>query len=322
MITMQSHTPVMVREVIELLHPQPGTVVVDATVGLGGHAVEIASRLVPGGWLIGIDRDPKALEIAGRRLERFSGAMRVTLAYANFRDLPKVLSAHGIDGIDGLLYDLGVSSLQLDSAERGFSFRHDAPLDMRMDQNQPGLTAAEVVNHWSEADLRQLIYEYGEEPAAARIARAIVQSRPIGSTLQLAEVVARAVGRRAGRIHPATRTFQALRIAVNRELDGLQDAIEEGIRWLRPGGRIVVLSYHSLEARAVKRAFQRLSGKCLCPPDLPACQCGAERWIQVLTPHALKPEAEEVARNPRSRSAQCRAAQRLSLCMNNKAGGS
>lgn len=311
MIAMQSHTPVMVREVLTLLHPQPGAVVVDATVGLGGHAVEIAPRLVPGGWLIGIDRDPQALEIAGRRLERFSGAMRVTLVHADFRELPQILSARGIEGVDGLLYDLGVSSLQLDSAERGFSFRYDAPLDMRMDPSRQGLTAREIVNRWSEADLRQLILEYGEEPAAARIAHAIVQNRPIGSTQQLAAIVARAVGRRGGRIHPATRTFQALRIAVNRELEGLQETIEQAIRHLLPGGRIVVLSYHSLEARAVKRAFQRLSGKCVCPTGTPVCQCGAERWIEVLTPHALKPEAEEVARNPRSRSAQCRAALRL-----------
>ncbi|MCS7308864.1 MAG: 16S rRNA (cytosine(1402)-N(4))-methyltransferase RsmH [Armatimonadota bacterium] len=308
---MHTHTPVMVREVLELLHPQPGAIVVDATVGLGGHSVEIAPRLVPGGWLIGIDRDPQALEIAGRRLEPFSGAMRVTLVHADFRELPQILSARGIEGIDGILYDLGVSSLQLDSAERGFSFRFDAPLDMRMDTSRPGVTAQEIVNRWSEADLRQLIWEYGEEPAAARIAHAIVQNRPIGSTQQLAAIVARAAGRRGGRLHPATRTFQALRIAVNRELEGLQEAIEQAIRHLLPGGRIVVLSYHSLEARAVKRAFQRLSGKCICPTGTLMCQCGAERWIQVLTPHALKPEAEEVARNPRSRSAQCRAAQRL-----------
>ncbi len=311
MIAMYTHTPVMVREVLELLHPQPGGVVVDATVGLGGHAEEIAPRLVPGGWLIGIDRDPQALEVASRRLERFSGAMRVTLVHADFRELPQILEARGITGIDGILYDLGVSSLQLDSAERGFSFRFDAPLDMRMDPDRQRTTAAEIVNRWSEADLRQVIWEYGEEPAAARIAHAIVQHRPIVSTQQLAAIVAKVVRSRGGRIHPATRTFQALRIAVNRELEGLQEAIEQAVRWLRPGGRIVVLSYHSLEARAVKRAFQRLSGKCVCPAGMLVCQCGAERWIQVLTPHALKPEAEEVARNPRSRSAQCRAAQRL-----------
>jgi 16S rRNA (cytosine1402-N4)-methyltransferase len=180
-----------------------------------------------------------------------------------------------------------------------------------MDPSQPGITAADIVNRWSEIDLRRLIQEYGEEPAAARIARAIVQNRPILTTQQLATVVVKAVGRRGGHIHPATRTFQALRIAVNRELEGLQEAIEQAVHCLLPGGRIVVLTYHSLEARAVKRAFQRLSGRCICPPSVPECQCGAERLIRLLTPHALKPNAEEVAVNPRSRSAQCRAAERL-----------
>ncbi|MCS6831095.1 MAG: 16S rRNA (cytosine(1402)-N(4))-methyltransferase RsmH [bacterium] len=308
---MNSHKPVMVREVLQLLRPQPGEVFVDATVGLGGHSVEIAPRLVPGGWLVGIDRDPRALEVASRRLQQFSGAMRVTLVHADFRDLPQVLSARGLEGVDGILYDLGVSSMQLDSAERGFSFRFDAPLDMRMDPSAAGITAAEIVNRWSEMELRRLIQEYGEEPAAARIAHAIVQNRPIFTTQQLASLVAKAVGRRGGRIHPATRTFQALRIAVNRELEGLQEAIEQSIDCLLPGGRIVVLTYHSLEARAVKRAFQRLSGKCICASRTLECQCGAKRLIHVLTPHALKPDAEEVARNPRSRSAQCRAAERL-----------
>lgn len=311
MMTMNSHTPVMVREVLQLLRPQPGEVFVDATVGLGGHAVEVAPRLIPGGWLIGIDRDPHALEIASRRLEQYSGAIRVTLVHADFRQLPQVLSARGLEGVHGILYDLGVSSMQLDTAERGFSFRFDAPLDMRMDPTQGGITAAEVVNRWSEVDLRRLIQEYGEEPAAARIAHAIVQNRPILSTQQLAAVVAKAVGRRGGHIHPATRTFQALRIVVNRELDGLQEAVEQAIHCLLPGGRIVVLTYHSLEARAVKRAFQRLSGRCICPPYVPECQCGAKRLIHVLTSHALKPDAEEVAHNPRSRSAQCRAAEKL-----------
>lgn len=311
MMTMNSHTPVMVREVLQLLRPQPGELFVDATVGLGGHSVEIAPRLIPGGWLIGIDRDPGALEVAARRLEPFSGAIRVTLVHADFRDLPQVLSARGLEGVDGILYDLGVSSMQLDSAERGFSFRFDAPLDMRMDPSQTGITAADIVNRWSETDLRRLIQEYGEEPAAARIARVIVQNRPILSTQQLAALIARVAGRRGGHIHPATRTFQALRIAVNRELEGLQEAIEQAVRCLLPGGRIVVLTYHSLEARAVKRALQRLSGKCVCPSYVPECQCGAERLIRLLTPHALKPDAEEVALNPRSRSAQCRAAERI-----------
>lgn len=311
MMTMNSHTPVMVREVMQLLRPLPGEVFVDATVGLGGHAVEIASALAPRGWLIGIDRDARALDIAARRLSHLSGAMRVTLVHADFRELPQILKARGVEAVDGILYDLGVSSMQLDSTERGFSFRFDAPLDMRMDTSQPGITAADIVNRWSESDLRQIIAEYGEEPAAARIALAIVQNRPVLTTQQLASIVARAVGRRSKRIHQATRTFQALRIAVNRELDGLEDAIEQAIRCLRPEGRIVVLTYHSLEARVVKRAFQKLSGRCICPPHLPNCQCGVERLLVLLTPHALKPNAEEVARNPRSRSAQCRAGERL-----------
>jgi len=311
MMTMNSHKPVMVREVLQLLRPQPGEIFVDATVGLGGHAVEIARRLIPEGWLVGIDRDPKALEVAGRRLAELSGAIRVTLVHADFRELPEVLHARGIEGVDGILFDLGVSSMQLDNAERGFSFRFDAPLDMRMDPSQPGMTAADIVNRWSEAELRRVILEYGEEPAAARIAHAIVQHRPILSTQQLASLVAKVAGRRGGRIHPATRTFQALRIAVNRELEGLQEAVERAIRFLLPRGRIAVLTYHSLEARAVKRAFQKLSGKCVCPPHVSGCRCGAERIISVLTPHASKPDEEEVADNPRSRSAQCRAAERI-----------
>lgn len=312
MMTMQKgHTPVMVQEVLHLLRPQPGKVVVDATVGLGGHAEEIALHLIPGGWLLGIDRDPSALQIAAQRLERFSGAIRVTLLHADFRQLPQLLKERGIAGVDGVLFDLGVSSMQLDTAERGFSFRFEAPLDMRMDPTQGSITAAEIVNKWSEIDLAHLIARYGEEPAAARIARAIVQNRPITTTHHLAEVVARAAGKRGRRIHPATRTFQALRIAVNRELEGLQEAVEDAVRCLLPGGRIVVLSYHSLEARLVKRAFQRLSGKCICPSDVQECRCGAERLIRVLTDHALKPDWQEVSRNPRARSAQCRAAERL-----------
>lgn len=311
MMTMSSHTPVMLQEVLRLLRPSAAEVMVDATVGLGGHSVEIASRLAPGGWLICIDRDQAALDIAAQRLSHFHGTLRVTMVQADFRELSHILSAHGVEGMHGILFDLGVSSMQLDSAERGFSFRFDAPLDMRMDTSRAGMTAADIVNGWSEVELRQLLAEYGEEPAAARIARTIVRSRPILSTQQLASVVAKAVGRSSGRIHPATRTFQALRIAVNRELDGLQEAIERAIRCLLPGGRIVVLTYHSLEARAVKRAFQRLSGRCICPSPMPECRCGAERLVHLLTPHALKPAAEEVAQNPRSRSAQCRAAERL-----------
>lgn len=311
MMTLHTHMPVMLHEVLELLRPQPGEAFVDATVGLGGHAVEIATRLVPGGWIIGIDRDPKALEIAGRRLGQLSGAVRVTLVHADFRMLPQVLRKHEIAAVDGILLDLGVSSMQLDSAERGFSFRFDAPLDMRMDPTQLGITAADIVNRWSEADLCRLLREYGEEPAAERVARAIVLHRPLVSTKQLAAVIAKAIGRRGGRIHPATRTFQALRIAVNRELEGLQEAVEQAVRCLRTGGRIVVLTYHSLEARAVKRAFQRMSGKCICLSSVLRCECGAQRLIRSLTAHALKPSAAEIASNPRARSAQCRAAERL-----------
>jgi len=309
------HVPVMVREVVELLKPAPGYVVVDCTVGGGGHARELLSRILPGGRLIGIDQDPRTLETARANLAVFGNA--ATLVHGNFRDLEGILTRLGVQRVNGVLFDLGVSSFQLDEAERGFTYRADAPLDMRMDPEQP-LTAAELVNTRSAQELARIIREYGEERWASRIAAAIVQARarrPFTSTLQLADVVKEAIpaaARRRGP-HPARRTFQALRIAVNDELGALRTGLLAAVNALVPGGRVVVISFHSLEDRIVKQTFAELARDCRCPPELPECRCGREAVVRLLTRKPLVPSAEEVAANPRARSARLRAAERLVL---------
>lgn len=269
--------------------------VLDATVGLGGHAEAILERAGTGGRLIGLDRDEQALALARKRLERFGD--QVVLAHGNFRDLGRVLDGLGAGMIQGALFDLGVSSLQLDEAGRGFSFSREGPLDMRMDPGEER-SAAELVNHAPEEELTQIIREFGEERFAGRIARSIVRRRPLAGTAQLAETVRGAVpgGARHGRIDAATRTFQAIRIAVNGELDALPLGLEQAIRRLEPGGRIVVLAYHSLEDRIVKVMFRDQA------------KAGV---LEILTPKPLRPSEEETARNPRSRSARLRAARRL-----------
>lgn len=304
------HVPVLRGQVVALLAPAaPGTLV-DVTVGLGGHA-EALLEAAPGFTLVGLDRDPRALELARERLERFGS--RVTLLERRFSQLPEVLATLPGPAPSAILADLGCSSLQLDSPERGFSFRHDAPLDMRMGAGGP--TAADLLAEADEEELVRILWEYGEERRSRAIARAVVRrrrQRPIRTTRDLVELVVEILGPgRRGRVHPATRTFQALRIAVNDELGELERFLEPAVRSLRPGGRLAVISFHSLEDRIVKHTLRRLSGRCSCPPGAPECRCGAVPLVRLLTRRALRPGAEEIEANPRARSARLRAAERL-----------
>jgi 16S rRNA (cytosine1402-N4)-methyltransferase len=303
------HRPVLLARVMEALAPPEGGWAVDATVGLGGHArALLAAR--PGLRLLGLDVDAAALARARERLAEFGE--RVTLVQASYWRLAEVARSSGVPGADCVLFDLGVSSLQLDTPERGFSFRHDAPLDMRFAADGP--TAGDLVATLSEGELVHLLREFGEEPRARRVARAIVRARtekPIRTTGELRRLVHRAIGSARGRTDPATRTFQALRIATNRELEGIPPAVEQAARLLRPSGRLAVIAFHSLEDRLVKRALRRLSGRCVCPPGSFACSCGPEPLLEVLTPRPLTPDEAEVAANPRARSARLRAARRV-----------
>jgi 16S rRNA (cytosine1402-N4)-methyltransferase len=303
------HRPVMADEVVDLLRRVPPGVVVDATVGGGGHARRLLEAR-PDLRLLGLDRDPRALAAAASNLAPFGD--RVTLVRSRFDHLERIMSEHAIDDLSGALFDLGVSSPQLDEAARGFSYRHDAPLDMRMDPDDPW-SAADVVNGYGEAELAHVLTAYGDERHARRIARAIVEARPIETTAELAAIVAGAIpapARRRGG-HPAKRTFQAIRIEVNRELDVLPDALDAAIRRTKPGGRVVALAYHSGEDRIVKDRFRNAAtGGCTCPPGLP-CVCGAVATVRVIRPGAVKPTAAEVADNPRAESARLRAVEKL-----------
>jgi 16S rRNA (cytosine1402-N4)-methyltransferase len=305
------HQSVLLHETVDFLRPaREGGTLVDATVGLGGHAEALLERW-PGTSLLGIDRDPRALERSRERLAKFGS--RVTLAQGRHEQLIDILRQHGIEGISGLLADLGVSSMQLDDASRGFSFRHDAPLDMRMGPDSR--SAAEVVNDASEEELARILREYGEEPMARRIARAIVAARaesPVETTTRLAEIVRSVKRARPHEIDPATLTFQAIRIAANEELAGLDRFVDDAVSVLEPGARVAVISFHSLEDRIVKRAFRRLEGECICPPGLPVCACGATQLVNVLTGRPVTASEEEIGRNPRSRSAKLRVAERVS----------
>jgi 16S rRNA (cytosine1402-N4)-methyltransferase len=283
---------------------------VDGTLGGGGHARALAERLEPGGLLLGLDRDPEALEQAAGLAETYPG--RVRLLHGDFGDLKGLLAAEQLGPAHGILLDLGVSSRQVDEGSRGFSFLRDGPLDMRMDPSG-GQTAADLVNGLDEEDLARLLREYGEEPRARRAAKAIVRARkrrPIGTTGELARVLEEALGRR-GEKHPGTRAFQALRIAVNRELETLERFLEDLPDLLRPGGRVVVISYHSLEDRRVKQALRRYEPHCRCPAAAPRCTCGEPGWLRPLGRKALKPDRSEIEANPRARSARLRAAERL-----------
>ena len=307
------HRPVLLRETIELLQPEHGGLFVDGTLGLGGHS-EAILEASGDARVIGIDRDSEALRWATERLARFGE--RFQSVHADFRDIVRVLAELGADDVQGVLVDLGVSSLQFDSSERGFSFRHDAPLDMRMNAESDEETAAELLARLPEEEIARIIYEYGEERRSRRIARWIVERRergePITRTGELAELVARAVShRKSDRVHPATRTFQALRIAVNRELEGLDAFVDDAIDLLKKDGRFVAISFHSLEDRIIKQALRRNAGQCMCPKRAPVCSCGARRVVEILTRRPIVPSESEIAENPRSRSAKLRACRKL-----------
>jgi 16S rRNA (cytosine1402-N4)-methyltransferase len=277
-------------------------------VGLGGHASAILEMISPLGKLLGIDADPEALRIAGSKLDNYRES--IILINDNFTNLEAICIKHHFYPVDGILFDLGVSSLQLDTAQRGFSFQHDAPLDMRFDSEQE-LTASDIVNNFPEQKLARIIEEYGEEHHSRRIAHLIVQSRPVSTTLQLARIVEQALGGKRARIHPATRTFMALRIAVNNELKNLEAALKQTIGLLCPGGRLVVISYHSLEDRIVKQFMQCEASSCLCPPGTIISRCGHVPTLKLISRKVIKPTSLEIESNPRSRSAKLRVAERL-----------
>lgn len=309
----QIHQSVLPAETIEMLAPERGGILVDCTLGLGGHS-ELILQSSPNTQVIGIDQDLEVIAFAKKRLEEFGERFQVF--HANFSELENVLQKAKVEKVDGILADLGVSSLQLDSESRGFSFRFDAPLDMRMDVNSDEATAAELLETLSEFEIARIIYEYGEERFSRRIARRIVERRANGkspkTTKELADLVYQAVPRnKKDKIHPATKTFQALRIAVNRELEILQDFLLSAIDKLNKNGRLVIISFHSLEDRIVKRTLQKLSGKCECSPNFPICICGAEKKVEILTRKLIVPQEVEIETNPRARSAKLRACQRL-----------
>ncbi len=311
----EGHLPVLAEEVMSMLAPAPGSLQIDATVGGGGHTERILEATDPDGRLLGLDADGAAIARVDRRLRTTFGD-RLVLRRANFRELGAVAPDAGFSAVDGALFDLGLSSFQLADAERGFGIRTGGPLDMRFDTTR-GVPAAELIATLDVAELTALFRRFGEEPQAPRIARAIVAARkaaPVATAEELADLVARVApahprGRR--RIHPATRVFQALRIAVNEELDALQDGLAAAVDLLRPGGRLVVLSYHSLEDRIVKRFINAERRGCTCPPELPVCVCGRNPRLRLLTRPSLAPSAAEIAANPRARSARLRAAERL-----------
>ena len=304
------HEPVMLLEAIEALNVRPGGSYIDATAGLGGHSEAIIEAAQPGGRLLAIDQDPAAVALTSERLARFGDA--VVVVHANFRDIDRVAREHGFTEVDGILFDLGVSSMQLDTPGRGFSFQRDEPLDMRMDTTAPN-TAADIVNETDEDDLADLIYAFGEEHRSRRIARAIVQHRPLSTTGELVNAIEQAVGRgRERHIHPATQTFQALRIAVNQELDFLADTLEAARGLLAGvGARLVVIAFHSLEDRVVKQYMFKESSACLCPPRMPVCVCGHVATVRLVGRRALRPGDAEVRRNPRARSARMRVAESI-----------
>ena len=299
----------MVREVLAALSVRSDGTYIDCTVGEGGHAAALLGSVRPTPKVVGIDLDTAALETARERLEAYGD--RVTLHHGNFDDLEGLASRSGALGADGILFDLGMSSMQIETADRGFSFSRTGRLDMRFDLTQER-TAFGLVNHLPEAQLAEIIRRLGEEPRARRIARSIVHARLVKTTLELVDATRRAVGRPSrGGIHPATRTFQALRMAVNRELENIREGLEQAIRVLTSGGRLVAISYHSLEDRLVKDTLRREASGCICPPALPECVCGHEATIKTVTRRVARPSPDEVRTNPRSRSARMRVVERL-----------
>ncbi|NLF51703.1 MAG: 16S rRNA (cytosine(1402)-N(4))-methyltransferase RsmH [Leptolinea sp.] len=302
------HLPVLYQPSIDALQPHDGGRYVDATIGAGGHASGILEMSSPSGLLLGLDRDEHALAIARKRLSEFGN--RVFLSHSSYVNMETEVGNLGWSNVDGILMDLGLSSMQLDTPERGFSFRTDNPLDMRFDLTS-GMSASDIINTIREEELSRLLWEFGEEPKSRQIASAIVRNRPVMTTGQLASLVARVYGSHRGEHHPATRTFQAIRIAVNDELGGLQRTLPNAIKLLKPGSRLAIITFHSLEDRMVKQFFQRESRDCLCPPAQPICTCGHKAVIRLVQRKPINPEKEEIRSNPRSRSAKLRVAEKL-----------
>lgn len=302
----QHHQPVLFNEAIEALQVQPGGRYIDCTVGGGGHSAAILESSSPGGQLLGFDADPLAIQAAKHTLKKFGKS--VLLVNENFTNLEDICSRHNFRPVHGILFDLGMSSLQLSAGGRGFSFQHEAPLDMRFSPNQQ-LTAAEIVNEFSENELAMLIWSYGEERKSRKIAKRIVENRPLQTTLELANVVTKAINGERRKTHPATKTFQALRMAVNQEIDNLRSALEQAVNLLGLGGRLAVISFHSLEDRLVKEFMNRECTQCLCPPETPECICEHTPRLRLVNKKVIKPSSEEIQANPRSRSAKLRIAE-------------
>lgn len=299
----------LLAETLAALNVHPSGSYVDCTLGTGGHAQAILEKAQPDGRLLGIDADSTALSIAAQRLDRFGDA--AILVNGNFERLREIAMTAGWQSADGILLDLGLSTLELARRERGFSFQAEGPLDMRFDPHRQRLTAEQIVNDWSESQIAEALFRYGEERKSRQIARAIVVRRPIRSTMELARIVEQAVGGRRGRTHPATRTFQALRIVVNHELKALETVLPQARDLLAPGGRLVVISYHSLEDRIVKNFLRLESGGCICPPHLPVCVCGQTTRLRPVGKGAIMPSEAEIAVNPSSRSARLRVAEKV-----------
>lgn len=304
---MAEHIPVLYHEVLEYLRPQAGGRYIDGTVGAGGHTAGLLAASEPDGQVLAFDRDPAAIVFAKEQLQQYGS--RVIFVQASFGQMHSVAPIHGFDGVDGVVLDLGLSSRQLADAQRGFSFMQDGPLDMRFDPTQ-GRTAADLVNNLGESELAALFWRYGDVRQNRKFAQAVVRSRPISSTGQLAELIAQEAGRR-GRIHPATQVFQALRIAVNDELVALAQGLRAAVELLKPAGRLAVISFHSLEDRMVKQFFRQLSRDCICPPEQPYCTCDTQPVLKLVTRKVVKPAETEIAANPRSRSARMRVAEKL-----------
>ena len=302
------HIPVLFQEVLDVLNPVPGGLYVDGTIGAGGHSRGILERSSPDGQLIGIDRDPTALALAESNLAEFSD--RVTLIHGSYVELVSHLNNRNWHAVDGILIDLGLSTMQLDTPERGFSFRFDAPLDMRFDPDQ-SFSAADLVNEYTREELAEIIFTNGEEKFSRRIADAIIANRPLATTKELAELIKGVVPYTKSKIHPATRTFQALRIVVNNELNALEAFLPAALEVLKPGGRLAVIAFHSLEDRIVKRYFRKESKECICPPEIPICVCGHKAKIREISRRPIRPEDSEIDGNPRARSAKLRAAEKI-----------
>jgi len=303
-----AHTPVLLSETIQALSVRPGGRYIDCTLGGGGHAASILEHSSPGGQLLGIDADPESIKIAKIKLETYRGSS--LMVNENFTNIASICYKYDFFPVHGILFDLGLSSIQLNGNGRGFSFQREAPLDMRLNPEQK-LTAADIVNTYSELELARLIKAYGEEGYSRKVASNIVKKRPIKTTLQLARVVEQAIGSKRGKIHPATKTFQALRIVVNQELEHLQLALKQAINLLGFEGKLVVISYHSLEDRIVKQFMQREAKGCLCPPSTLTCVCGHTASVRLINKKVITPSPEEMKSNPRSRSAKLRAVERI-----------